>query len=60
MKKKIKTEYNPEKTQRYKTGIQGAYTVGGSRDKLSYYEDNKNFGINVYNCCGEFNIVTEK
>jgi hypothetical protein len=33
-------------------GINGVYTVGGSRDYFKFHENEKFFGIEVYNCCG--------
>lgn len=47
-----KTEYLPEKTGYYRTGIHGIYTVGSSRDYLTFYEDANFIGIRVSNCCG--------
>ncbi len=46
-----KAELTEEKGH-YKTGIQGVYTVGFSRDYFSLYEDNEYEGIEVNNCCG--------
>lgn len=44
----------------YKTGIQGIYTVGSSRDYFCIYEDDTYFGIEVSNCCGVTVLVTKK
>jgi hypothetical protein len=37
----------------YRTGIQGIYTVGSSRDSFGIYDDGEYFGITIYNCCGD-------
>ena len=55
-----KTEINPEKSNYYKTGIQGVYTVGGSRNYFSLYEDEKFTGIRIYNCCGTSILAIKK
>jgi len=55
-----KTEINPEKSNYYKTGIQGVYTVGSSRDYFSLYEDEKFTGIRIYNCCGTSILAIKK
>ena len=55
-----KTEINPEKSNYYKTGIQGVYTVGSSRDYFTLYEDEKFIGIEVYNCCGTSILAVKK
>lgn len=44
----------------YKTGIQGIYTVGQSRDYLTIYEDSEFYGIEVYNCCGKTILAVKK
>jgi len=44
----------------YKTGIQGIYTVGSSRDYFKIYEDENYFGISVYNSCGESILAVKK
>lgn len=36
----------------YRTGIQGIYTVGSSRDLFTLFEGSGYTGIEVYNCCG--------
>jgi hypothetical protein len=36
----------------YRSGIDGIYTVGSSRDYLKLYEDPIWIGIEVSNCCG--------
>lgn len=53
------TEMN-EDTGYYKTGIQGVYTVGCSRDYFDIYEDNDFFGIKVYNSCGTSILASKK
>lgn len=54
------TEINLEKTNYYRTGIQGIYTVGSSRDYFRLYEDDNFIGINVYNCCGDSTLAVKK
>jgi hypothetical protein len=44
----------------YKTGIQGVYTVGSSRDYLTKYETAELIGIEVYNCCGSSILAIKK
>jgi len=44
----------------YKTGIQGVYTVGSSRDYFHTYEDDTYFGIEVSNCCGVTILAVKK
>ena len=44
----------------YKTGIFGIYTVGGSRNYFSLYEDTEYFGIRIYNCCGSSILAIKK
>ena len=44
----------------YKTGIQGVYTVGSSRDYFNIYEDDTFFGIEISNCCGVTILAVEK
>lgn len=44
----------------YRTGIQGIYTVGNSRDLFELYEDDEYFGIEVYNCCGTSILAVKK
>lgn len=55
----IKTEIT-DKTNYYRTGIQGVYTVGSSRDYFKFYEDERYIGIYVYNCCGSWILATKK
>lgn len=54
-----KTTVN-EKTGYYRTGIQGIYTVGGSRDYFTLFENNNYIGIEVYNCCGNSILAVKK
>jgi len=49
-----------ERTGYFRTGIQGIYTVGSSRDYLTIYEDSIYFGIEVYNCCGTTILAVKK
>lgn len=44
----------------YRTGINGIYTVGSSRDYLNLYEDSEYIGIEVYNCCGRSILAVKK
>lgn len=44
----------------YQSGIDGVYTVGGSRDYFKIYEDDNYFGINVYNSCGDSTLAIKK
>jgi len=44
----------------YRTGIEGVYTVGRSRDYFNIYEDDEYFGIRVYNSCGSSILATKK
>lgn len=55
-----KTSIDLEKTNYYRTGIQGIYIVGQSNDYFKIYEDETYFGIEVYNCCGSSILATEK
>lgn len=54
------TKYDPSNTGFYKTGIDGVYTVGSSRDYLRFYEDDLYYGIDVTNSCGCSILVTNK
>jgi hypothetical protein len=54
------TTFEPKNTNFYRTGIQGVYTVGSSRDYFSYFEDESFYGIRVDNCCGRTYLVTNK
>lgn len=57
----FKTEVTkPDDHSYFRTGIRGIYTVGGSRDYFTFYEDEKFYGIEVYNCCGSSVLVTTK
>jgi S-adenosylmethionine/arginine decarboxylase-like enzyme len=49
-----------DKTNYYKTGINGVYTVGDSRDYFSLYEDSEYIGIDVYNSCGNSILAVKK
>jgi hypothetical protein len=49
-----------ENTNFYKTGIDGVYTVGNSRDYFQIYEDKTYLGIKVYNCCGSCILAVKK
>lgn len=49
-----------DETNYYRTGIQGIYTVGDSRDYFEIYEDEEYFGIEVYNCCGNSILAVKK
>jgi hypothetical protein len=49
-----------KKSGYYKTGIQGIYTVGSSRDYFNIYEDEYYFGIEVCNCCGLSILAVKK
>lgn len=49
-----------DSTNYYKTGILGIYTVDGSRNYFSIYEDNEYFGIKIYNCCGSSILAIKK
>lgn len=51
---------DPKEKSYYKTGINGIYTVGGSRDYFRIYEDSVFFGIEVYNCCGTTILAIKK
>ena len=55
----MKTEISSD-DHYYSTGIKGVYTVGGSRDWFDEYEDDKYYGIKVYNCCGSAVLAIEK
>ena len=44
----------------YKTGIQGVYTVGRSRDFFEIYEDDLFIGIEISNSCGTTILATIK
>jgi len=48
------------KTGYFKTGIQGIYTVGSSRDYFELYNDNNYFGIEVSNSCGTSILAIRK
>lgn len=51
---------DPGEQKYYKTGIDGIYTVGSSRDYFRIYEDSEYFGIEVYNCCGTTILAVKK
>lgn len=44
----------------YRTGIEGIYTVGNSRDYFTKYEDGEYIGIKIYNCCGSAILAIKK
>ena len=44
----------------YRSGIDGIYTVGSSRDYFNLYEDSEYIGIKVYNCCGSSILAIKK
>lgn len=48
------------KTKYYSTGIDGVYTVGGSRDYFHIHEDTVYYGIEVSNCCGRSILAIKK
>lgn len=41
-------------------GYRGIWLVNHSRDSFRPYEDEEFTGINVYNCCGQFNVAIRK
>jgi len=41
-------------------GITGVWTVNGSRDYFSVYEDEQLYGIHCSNACGSWTIAIEK
>jgi len=49
-----------DKTNYYRTGINGIYTVGSSRDYFNLYEDSEYIGIEVYNSCGNSILAVKK
>lgn len=49
-----------EKTNYWKLGIEGIYTVGSSRDRFQKYEDEKFVGIQVTNSCGRSILAIKK
>jgi len=49
-----------KKTNYYKTGIDGVYTVGSSRDYFCIYENTVYYGIEVYNSCGRSILAIKK
>ena len=49
-----------DKTNYYKTGINGIYTVGCSNDYFTLYEDTVFVGIGVYNSCGSSILAVKK
>jgi len=54
-----KTEITDEKGY-YKTGIQGIYTVGSSRDYFTLFENDSFIGIDVHNACGNSILAIKK
>ena len=44
----------------YRTGIDGIYTVGSSRDYFEIYQDDDYYGIEVYNSCGSSILAIRK
>jgi len=44
----------------FRTGIQGIYTVGSGRDYFSRFENEKYYGIEVFNSCGSSILAVEK
>lgn len=57
---KLAKEDSTEWSKTQTLGIVGAWFVGGSRDYFRTFEDDKFIGINVYNCCGSFNLAIAK
>lgn len=49
-----------DKINYYRTGINGIYTVGSSRDYLNLFEDSEYVGIEVYNSCGNSILAVKK
>lgn len=49
-----------DNTGYFRTGIQGIYTVGSSRDYFTLYEDEVFIGITVSNSCGKNILVVKK
>lgn len=49
-----------DKTNYFKTGINGIYTVGSSRDYFTLYENSEFIGIEVYNSCGNSILAIKK
>lgn len=45
--------------EQYDLGIDGIYMLP-DRNLFKAFEDETYIGYNVYNCCGEFNIVVKK
>lgn len=41
-------------------GIRGVWLVGGSRNSLSRFENDKVQGFRVYNCCGAWTVAVAK
>lgn len=44
----------------YTLGIEHAWFIGRGADMYRLYEDSQYIGYNIYNCCGEFNLVIKK
>ena len=61
---KVEDEFKPtqitSETDYYRTGIQGIYTVGSSRDYFDIYENSVYFGIRVLNSCGTTILTVKK
>lgn len=55
-----KTKYDPAKKGYYRTGIDGVYTVGGSRDYIVMFEEDEFIGLRVSNCYGCSYLATKK
>lgn len=51
---------NPENMLKRNLGFNYVWCVGGGRDYITVINDEKYIGYNVYNSCGEFDVVIEK
>ena len=41
-------------------GVNGLWLAGGSNDTYTEFETKELKGFNIYNCCGEVNLVIKK
>ena len=50
---------NTDKNNKYNLGIPGAWFVGSSRDYFNAAEIGPFKGYEIYNCCGQFYLLTK-
>lgn len=56
---KFRKAISTDRDEKYTFGIDGAYILP-SRNLFKAFENEEYIGFNVWNCCGEFDIVIKK